>query len=137
MKRSIMLIGFALLMAGLISVTPALAQNEATGQDTMDVVEPGQTPEEVDRRITLPESASEQGVESSRKGLETANEAREKGREFGQERAEEARERGKDRGEEARERAKERAEEAREQKRDEDVRDRRPSDRAGDRGPNR
>lgn len=117
MKRSILIIALSLLLAGLIAASPAMAQ-----EDSMQVVEPNETPEDVDRKLTLPESASQQGVESSSQGLDTANEAREKGREFGQERAEEAREMSNERAEEVRERARERAEEAREQTR-EQVRD--------------
>lgn len=131
MKRSVLIIGVSLLLAGLIASAPAMAQEDGevsdtaakAPEDTMQVVEPNETPEDVDRKLTLPESASEQGVESSSQGLETANEAREKGREFGRERAEEARESGSERAEEARERARERAEGAKEHTRGENVRD--------------
>ena len=76
MKRNILIIGIGLLLAGLVFSAPAMAQDEDSGSDTMQVVQPDQEPEEVDKRITLPDSASEQGVESSKQGLETANEGR-------------------------------------------------------------
>lgn len=128
MKRSILIIALSLLLMGLLAAAPAMAQDEADtpnrAQDEVRVVEQDETPEDVDKELALPESASEQGKESSSQGLDTANEAREKGKESGQERAEEARERGGERAEEVRERANERAEEAREQTRGEKTRDR-------------
>lgn len=126
MKRSIFLIAMSVLLAGLLAATPAMAQDDdAEGRnDAMQVVDQNERPEDVDKELSLPESASEQGKESSSYGLDTANEAREKGREFGQERAEEASEMSNERAEEVRERASERAEQAREQKRGEKVRDR-------------
>jgi len=112
MPRSVLISILGLLVAGLIFAAPAMAQDEGDNGDTIGVVQSDEEPEEVDQRITLPESASEQGKESSSEGLETANEAREKGSEFGRERAEEARQKGKDKAQEARERARERAREA-------------------------
>ncbi len=137
MTRSILISVIGLLVSGLIFAAPAMAQDEGNPsekgeqarqqnapQDTMKVVGPDETPEGVDRELRLPETASEQGKESSSEGLETANEAREKGRDFGRERAEQARQKGREKAQEARERARERAREAQEQKRGDEVRDR-------------
>lgn len=104
MNRILMLALIALPFAG----TSALAEDDL--DVTMGVIEDDATEERVSRELTLPESASEQGRESSRQGLDTANEARERGREFGQERAAE----GRERGEAAREEAEKRGAEARE-----------------------
>lgn len=96
-----------------------LAQdNEDELDTTMDVAEEGEAPDNATEPLALPEDASEQGVESSAEGLETANEAREKGREFGEATAEEAREQGRETGrsaaEDAREGGRAAAEDARE-----------------------
>jgi hypothetical protein len=88
------LIRTALAVAlGLWLTTPVFVQAETgdDGDDTMIVFEADERPADIDNLITLPERASETGVERSRHGLETANEARGKGREFGMERAMEAR----------------------------------------------
>ena len=123
MKRSILILGSLLLAIGLVFAAPAMAQDEDRDADTMQVVQPDQEPEEVDNRITLPESASKKGAERSKKGRETAGEAREKGRDLGQERAEKAREFGQERAEEVRERSRERATEAQEQNIGEEMRE--------------
>lgn len=99
-----------MLMLSLLAL-PFVATGVAAEDDldvTMDVIEDDADEERITQQLRLPESASEQGRESSEYGLDTANEARERGRDFGEDRAEEARERG----EEARERARERADAA-------------------------
>lgn len=88
-----------LLTAGLI-MSPAVYADDET-EDTMTVVEEGQTPEDVVHTLALPEDASDQARESAAFGLDTANRAREDGRAFGQEMAERAR--GGDVGEQIRE----------------------------------
>ena len=91
-----------ILLAGL-ALAPAAFAAEAPPADTITVVDEDATPEDVASTITLPAKASEKAVESSAKGLATANaaraangndtaqEAREQGREFGQRVAEQAR----------------------------------------------
>lgn len=74
---------FALILG--FSVAP-IALHAQVDDGTMDVIE------EEGELLSLPDSASDAGVENSAAGLETANEARAKGRDFGQERAEAARE---------------------------------------------
>ncbi|MEF8889012.1 MAG: hypothetical protein V5A14_03110 [Desulfohalobiaceae bacterium] len=125
MKRSIFFIALSVLLAGLLAAAPAMAQDDEAEarNDEMQVVDQNERPEDVDKELSLPKSASEQGKESSSYGLDTANEAREKDREFGQERAQEAGEMANERAEEARERARERADEAKEQTRGEKVGD--------------
>ncbi len=82
-----------LLALGLLGTTPAFAQDDDENDEAPTAVEEGSNAEGA---IELPEDASEEGVENSEFGRETATEAREKGREFGQERASEARERGQE-----------------------------------------
>lgn len=95
----------AMMAAGLFAMSVSFAATAQEDDVDLDVVEAEETEGELVNRLELPESASDQGVESSQFGLDTANEAREKGREFGQERALEARESGADSAREASERA--------------------------------
>ena len=100
---------YPFIIAALTSIGGiAMAQETDELDLTMDLLEEGETPEDIVEPIALPEDASPQGVESSADGLATANEARERGREFGQDTAAEARQRGED----ARDDASDNAEEA-------------------------
>lgn len=107
-----------LLAAGTLALGMATAASADDLDVTMDVVEEDGTEETLVNRLELPETADEQGRESSQFGLDTANDARERGRDFGQDRAEAARERGaeaRERGmdaRDARESARERASDA-------------------------
>lgn len=100
-----------LLASGVFALSLSFAATAQEDDLELDVVEEGETEDEMVNRLELPESASDEGRESSALGLDTANEARERGREFGQERAEEARERAQasqDAAREGRESARER-----------------------------
>lgn len=93
MKRFYMLpvAAFAALVLGS---SPVLAEEDAElDAVASEEAEPG----DATRELSLPESASDQGRESSARGLDTANQAREKREEFGRETARDARERGRGR----------------------------------------
>lgn len=96
-NNTVIRIVFAIVI-GLFLAAPVFAQEETgiEGDDTITVLGEGDRPEAVDRIIMLPSHAPERAVESSRHGLETANQARERNQEenrvFGLERAREARE---------------------------------------------
>lgn len=67
-------------------------QNPDSGDaDTMTMIKQNQRPEDITNRITLPETAAQEGGENSGSGLNTANQAREQKREFEMERSREAR----------------------------------------------
>ncbi|MEX0730317.1 MAG: hypothetical protein WED00_13915 [Aquisalimonadaceae bacterium] len=100
------------LATGLFAISMTATAYAQELDVTMEVVDDNGTEEVIVNRLELPEDASDQGRESSRYGLDTANEARERGREFGQSRASEARERGeeaRERGQAARDAARDRA----------------------------
>jgi hypothetical protein len=78
--------GLGLLLAGAV-----WAEEPIDGEDTITVFEENQLPGNFDKRIELPERASQRAVERSRHGIDTANQAREMKREFGMERSQEAR----------------------------------------------
>ena len=82
-----------ILAAGLMLGNAAFAQQntESGGEDTMTMVGENQRPEDIDNRITLPETAAKERGENSEFGLNTAKQAREQKREFGMEKAREAR----------------------------------------------
>lgn len=86
----------ALIIATAIGIAAPLSLHAEEIDFDLDVVDVEDTEGDVAHRLSLPESASQQAVESAQFGLDTANEARERGREFGQERAQEARERAQD-----------------------------------------
>ncbi|MFP4194506.1 MAG: hypothetical protein ACLFRO_06135 [Desulfobacterales bacterium] len=108
MKRNVIAIIISVVLAAMISAVPAFAQDKGEksrdGEATMKVVGPDETPDRVEQRIrvrdnqnnvssqklSLPEGASEEGVENSAYGLETANQAREQKGDFGRERARQA-----------------------------------------------
>lgn len=95
MKRRYIYYFFIAAVIGSYSGVAAAQPNDnADNADldvTMEVMGEGQGPDRAMETIELPEAAAEQGVESSAKGLETANEAREQKRELGRERAQETR----------------------------------------------
>lgn len=116
MKTRILITTICLMLAGLFSAVPALAQQGGEGKDsehdTMNVMRPDEVPGDIERRlhvpdqatrdIELPESASEEGHDNSKYGLDTANEAREQRMESGMERRESAMERSRQSMEETR-----------------------------------
>ena len=113
-NRNILLSTIAFMMLALIAAAPAFSQQaaESAGEDTITVFQGNQSPEAIDKRITLPDTANqareqhrarEQNRES---GKENAERAREQSREFGMERAREARENNM--GEKVREQARDR-----------------------------
>jgi hypothetical protein len=75
-----------LMVAGALMAGPAFADDDSENGDdvTLEVIDSETTPEDIVKTITLPASASENGVANSAKGLETANAARAGGRAFGQ-----------------------------------------------------
>lgn len=86
---------FFILLANLMSL-PSYADDiddiePISDDDTMIVIEEGDTPEDIVNIISLPMQASDMAHENAVSGQETANLARELGREFGQAKAEEAR----------------------------------------------
>ncbi|MFP3983752.1 MAG: hypothetical protein ACLFV2_08710 [Desulfurivibrionaceae bacterium] len=113
MKRKYIYYFFIAAIIGSYSGVAAAQPNDNADDRaldvTMEVMEEGERPDSAMEDIELPEAASQQGVEGSARGLETANEAREQKREFGRERAQEARQYR----EEARQEAGEDAEQAR------------------------
>lgn len=126
-RRYIYYFFIAAIIGSYSGVAAAQPNDNADNADldvTMEVMEEGQGPDRAMDTIELPETAADQGVESSAKGLETANEARERGREFGRERAQEARQYR----EEARRGVGEDAEQARERA-EQNIRDNVPRDR--------
>lgn len=115
MKRKIMMSVITLLAAGIFAAAPVFAEDAGDGakNDDLRMVGENETIDDVEKRIALPETASETagqareqgkefGMERSREGRETAEEAREQRKEFGRERSREARE--GELGERARER---------------------------------
>lgn len=93
MKKLYMLpvVAFAALALGS---SPVLAEEDAE----LDAVASEEAePSDATRELSLPDDASEQGRESSARGLDTANQAREKREEFGRDTARDARERGRGR----------------------------------------
>ncbi len=118
MKRNILFIMFCLLPGVVFSTTSALAEegSEKDISDTMTVVEENQTPADIDKMLTVPDTAlsediklpgpaSEQGGENSAYGLDKANETRQRSRETARERIHEARQ--EQLGEQLREQARE------------------------------
>jgi len=97
------------------SIPLAYAEEEDLDGLEMDVMEEDEAPDEASARIALPEDASQEGVDNSSQGIETANEAREGRREFGQDTAEQARDSRGERGREAAEGARDRQPEQPEQ----------------------
>ena len=104
MKRKMMMSIITLLLAGIFAAAPVFAEDavNAPEEDVIGIAGEGETIDEVENRIMLPESASETARERSLEGRETAGQAREQGKEFGMERSREAREGAM--GERARER---------------------------------
>ncbi len=94
MEVHIMKNWMTLLAAGVFALSVSFAATAEENDVELDLLDEGEIEDDMVNRLELPESASDQGRESSRHGLDTATEARERGREFGQERAAEARERG-------------------------------------------
>lgn len=98
----------SLAAGAMFFAAPVFAQDsgEEGSTDSMTVLETNETPADFEKRIRipesaseatekelmLPESASEQGRENSEFGMERANQARQEKREFGRQRALEARE---------------------------------------------
>jgi hypothetical protein len=87
MNRHIVYLGFSLV--GLL-LSPIGYADEVT-DDTVTVVDEGNTPADVANLISLPDAASDSGREHSQLGLGVANQARDLGREFGQQMSEQAR----------------------------------------------
>lgn len=88
------------IAAASLAATAAFAQETGDELDgvEMDVLAPGETPEQAARRIALPDEASDRAVEKAARGHDTANAAREGRAEYGQSVAESHREGAGDRG---------------------------------------
>jgi hypothetical protein len=84
----------SLTLAAVLAMSVAHAQesDDLDGME-MDVVESGESPEQMSQRLALPDEASDEGKANSSFGLDTANAAREGRAEFGRETAEQSRER--------------------------------------------
>ena len=75
-----------ILALGLFLASPSYADED----DTMIVLEDGDTPEDIVQLIELPGAAADTAKDAALFGHETANQAKELGREFGQSVADDA-----------------------------------------------
>src|SRR5512139_1246008 len=86
-----------LSIAGVLTSPMVYAEDTAMDEDTVTVVDEGETPEDVANTITLPDAASDVAHERAAFGQGVANQAHEQaqelGRDFGQDVSEQARNR--------------------------------------------
>jgi len=87
MNRHIAYFGLAALM-----FSPLSFADEVAADDTVTVVEEGESATDVASQIVLPDAASDAAREHAAFGLGVANQAREMGSAYGQQMAEQARE---------------------------------------------